>query len=76
MNFDQTDTAMRTSPVSARCLRLKDVLARHAYRFAGLSLQADLLIQRLSATVGFNNDAPVQHLPGYRNYAKCVSALG
>lgn len=66
MTYDQTETNMR----------LKDVLARHAYRFAGLSMQADLLIQRLSAAVGFDNDAPVQHLTSYRSYSKAVLSLG
>lgn len=56
-------------------MRLKDVIANHHARFAGLSQEADLAMQRLAFRVAHKADALVQSLGEYREYRKSIRSL-
>lgn len=58
-----------------RSMRLKDVIANHHARFAGLSQEADLAMQRLAFRVAHRADALVQSLGEYREYRQTIRSL-
>lgn len=58
----------------ARRITLRDIRARHQ-AYAGLSISADLALQRLADSLNHDDHAPVMSGAVYRNYLVAMGSL-